>query len=174
MSDERLEVLLQEELIARRVAELGAEISRDYKEKKLLLLCVLKGAIVFLADLVRSMSIPAEIDFVAASSYEGDTTTGEVRLSPVFRADIAGKDVLIIEDICDTGLTCSVLMSRLSVQNPASLRVCALLDKPAARKENPIKPDYIGFEIPDEFVVGYGLDYREKYRGLKDICTLAT
>jgi hypoxanthine phosphoribosyltransferase len=174
MNDERLEPLLDGERIAERVAELGAEISRDYDGKNLLLLCVLKGAVVFLADLVRSMSISAEIDFVAASSYEGDASKGEVSFSPVFRADITGKDVLIIEDIYDTGLTCSVLIRRLSVREPASLRLCALLDKPAARKAGRIAPDYVGFEIPDRFVVGYGLDYREKYRGLKDICILAT
>ena len=174
MNDECLEILLDGERIAERVAELGAEISRDYKGKRLLLLCVLKGAVVFLADLVRSISISAEIDFVAASSYEGDTSTGEVSFSPVFHADITGKDVLIIEDICDTGLTCSVLIRRLSTQGPASLKLCALLDKPTARKVEPIKPDYVGFEIPDKFVVGYGLDYRENYRGLKDICILAT
>lgn len=174
MNDERLEILLDGERIAKRVAELGAEISRDYKGKRLLLLCVLKGAVVFLADLVRSISISAEIDFVVASSYEGGASRGEVSFSPVFHADIAGKDVLIIEDICDTGLTCSVLIRRLSVREPASLRLCVLLEKPTARKVEPIKPDYVGFEIPDKFVVGYGLDYRENYRGLKDICTLAT
>jgi len=172
MSDAPLEILLDRERIAIRVAELAAEISRDYNGKNVLLLCVLKGAVIFLADLLRNLTISAEIDFIAASSYDGNASTGEVSLSPVFHADISGKNVLVVEDILDTGLTCSVLLRQIAAHGPADIRLCALLDKYSARKVETRKPDYVGFAIPDKFVVGYGLDYCEKYRGLKDICIL--
>jgi len=172
MSDTPLEILLDRERVAERVAEMAAEISRDYEGKHVLLLCVLKGAVIFLADLVRNLTISAEIDFIASSSYEGGTSTGEVNVTSVFQADIAGKHILIIEDILDTGLTCSVLMGRIATHGPAEIKLCALLDKSAARTVETRAPDYVGFTIPDKFVVGYGLDYREKYRGLKDICIL--
>lgn len=170
MKDERLEVLLSSERIAARVAELAADISRDYEGKDLLLLCVLKGAAIFLADLARDLTVPAEIGFISASSYDGGASVGKVDFSPVSRAEVASKDVLIVEDILDTGLTCSVLIRRLDTLGPAGIKLCVLLDKPSATRAEPIKPDYVGFTVPDEFVVGYGLDYREKYRELKDIC----
>jgi hypoxanthine phosphoribosyltransferase len=172
MSEAPLEILLDREQIARRVAELAAEISRDYDGKNVLLLCVLKGAIIFLADLVRDLTISAEIDFIAASSYDGDTSSGTVALFPVFNTDIAGKNILVVEDILDTGLTCNVLLRQIAAHEPADIRLCTLLDKGAARKVETQGPDYVGFTIPDKFVVGYGLDYCEKYRGLKDICIL--
>lgn len=170
MKDERLEVLLSSERIAARVAELAADISRDYEGKDLLLLCVLKGAAIFLADLARDLTVPVEIGFISASSYDGGASVGKVDFSPVSRAEVASKDVLIVEDILDTGLTCSVLIRRLDTLGPAGIKLCVLLDKPSATRAEPIKPDYVGFTVPDEFVVGYGLDYREKYRELKDIC----
>lgn len=172
MRDERLEVLLSGEQISRRVAELAAAVSRDYNGKNLLLLCALKGAVIFLADLVRGLTIAAEMDFVAASSYDGGASTGKVSFSPIFRTDIASKHVLVVEDILDTGLTYKALTRKLATHKPAALKLCALLDKPSKRRTEPITPDYVGFTIPDKFVVGYGLDYREKYRGLKDICIL--
>jgi hypoxanthine phosphoribosyltransferase len=172
MNDRPLEILLHRERIAERVAELGAEISRDYDGKNVLFLCVLKGAVIFLADLLRNLTISVEIDFVAASSYDGDASTGEVSFSLFFHTDIAGKNILVVEDILDTGLTCSVLMRQIAALGPADLKLCALLDKSTARQVETKAPDYVGFSIPDEFVVGYGLDYREKYRELKDICIL--
>ena len=174
MRDERLEVLLTQEQISRRVGELSADISRDYKNKNLLLLCVLKGAVFFLADLARALTVEADIGFVTASSYDGEQSVEEVDISPILRADIASKDVLVVEDVLDTGLTYRTLALRLMACEPASLKLCALLDKPSERRQEPVNPDYAGFTIPDEFVVGYGLDYREKYRGLKDICVLVT
>ncbi len=174
MRGERLEVLLSEEQIAARVAELAADISRDCDGKDLLLLCVLKGAVIFVADLARKLSIPVEIGFIVASSYDGDASTGEVSLSsvsaPVISPDVASKHVIIVEDILDTGLTYGALIRRLEALDPAGVRFCVLLDKPSERRVAPIRPDYIGFTVPDKFVVGYGLDYKEKYRELKDIC----
>lgn len=170
MSEERLEVLLGRDRIRERVAELAAAISRDYRGKDLLILCVLKGAIIFLADLLRNLTVTAAVDFIAASSYDGDKSTGEVRLSPVFSTDVAARDVLVVEDIIDTGLTYRALAGHLMSRGPASLRLCVLLDKAAERRAEPTEPDYVGFVIPDRFVVGYGLDYRERYRNLQDIC----
>jgi hypoxanthine phosphoribosyltransferase len=174
MNDERLEVLLSEERIAARVTELAADISRDYEGRDLLLLCVLKGAVIFVADLARKLSIPVEIGFISASSYDGEASTGEVILSPSLAhsdhgRDVASKDVLIIEDILDTGLTCGALIRRLESLDPTGVGLCVLLDKPSDRRVEPITPDYVGFTVPDKFVVGYGLDYKEKYRDRKDI-----
>ncbi len=173
MSEEPLEVLLSEDQIRARVAELAEEISRDYAGKNLLILCVLKGAVVFLADLLRGLSVPAAVDFIAASSYDGGASTGDITLTPVCSTEITAKDVLIVEDIIDTGLTCRALADHLAPLRPASLKLCALLDKPAGRRPGRIKVDYAGFVIPDKFVVGYGLDYREKYRNLPDIRAIA-
>ena len=177
MSDARLEILLSEERIAARVAGLAAEISRDYEGKDLTLLCVLKGAFTFVADLARLLSVPVEIDFISASSYDGEASVGEVSFSPVsshvFASDVASREILIIEDILDTGRTCAELIRRLEPLNPAGVRLCVLLDKPSDRRVEPRRPDYVGFTVPDKFVVGYGLDYNEKYRELKDIRTLS-
>ena len=174
MSDSRLEVLLSADRIAARVAELAAGISRDYEGKNLTLLCVLKGAVIFVADLARRLSVPVEIGFIAASSYDGDASGGEVSLSPVsapvLSPDVASRQVLIIEDILDTGRTCAALIRWLEPLGPAGVRLCVLLDKPSERRVAPIRPDYAGFTVPDKFLVGYGLDYDEKYRDLKDIC----
>lgn len=174
MTNECLEVLLSRKQISERVEELAEAVSRDYEGRNLLLICVLKGAVVFFADLIRNLRVSAEIDFIAASSYHGNKTKGRVNISPVFSTNVSGKDVLIIEDIIDTGLTYRALTNFLTVREPASLKLCALLDKPSQRRTELIKPDYVGFTIPDKFVVGYGLDYRERYRQLQDICVLAT
>jgi len=172
MRDEHLEVLLGRELVAERVRELADTISRDYEGKDLLLICVLKGAIFFATDLIRHMQIPLELDFILASSYQGQSSKGDVELSREPSAGLHGKDVLIIEDIIDTGLTCRSLIDHFAGCGAASLRLCTLLDKPSERRNESVQPDYVGFTIPDKFVVGYGLDYEEKYRELQDICAL--
>jgi hypoxanthine phosphoribosyltransferase len=174
MTNEHLEVLLSRKQISERVEELADAISRDYEGRNLLLICVLKGAVVFFADLIRNLRVAAELDFIAASSYHGDNTKGRVNISPVFSTNVSRKDVLIVEDIIDTGLTYRALTNYLTVREPASLKLCALLDKPSERRTELIKPDYVGFTIPDKFVVGYGLDHRERYRQLQDICVFAT
>jgi hypoxanthine phosphoribosyltransferase len=166
-----LDVFLGREIIARRVRELAEAISTDYAGKRLLLVCVLKGAVIFLADLVRNLRIPVELDFVAASSYHGSDSKGQVRLMPVFSTSVRSKDILIIEDIIDTGLTYRALSNFFAVREPASLKLCTLLDKPSERRTELIRPDYVGFTIPDKFVVGYGLDYDGCFRELQDICT---
>lgn len=169
MQDCSLETLIEADKISERVAELAEAISCDYEGRTPLILCVLKGAVVFLADLVRHLRIAVEIDFVAASSYRKEQSKGEVELSSTFAGSIRGKDVIIVEDIIDTGLTCRALCDYLAAQDPASLRICALLDKPSRRQVESISPDYVGFAIPDKFVVGYGLDYEGRYRELSDI-----
>ena len=168
----KTKVLLTREEIKKKVAQLADAVSRDYRGKDLLLVCVLKGAVVFLSDFMRSLEIPAEIDFMAVSSYgEASYSSGVVRILKDLEHNIDGKDVLIVEDIIDTGLTLSYLRDNLLSRSPASLRVVTLLDKPD-RRITQIKPDYCGFCIPNEFVVGYGLDYQEKYRNLPDLCVL--
>ncbi len=159
-------VLIPSEELQRRVKELGNEISKDYRDTVPVLVCILKGAFVFLSDLTRCLSIEHEVDFMAVSSYDGGTqSTGVVKIEKDLKTNITNRDIVIIEDIIDTGLTISHLVELLQTRNPRSVRVCALLDKiPARTKEAPI--DYSGFEIPDEFVIGYGLDYDEKYRNL--------
>lgn len=169
MKDENLKVLLEEEVIARRVAELADQISAEYEGKKLLLICVLKGAVVFTSDLMRRLKIPVEIDFIAVSSYGSDTaSSGVVRILKDLDSSIKGKDVLIVEDIVDTGLTLNYLRKNLLSRQPRSLKIVTLLDKPARRQVEFI-PDYCGFEIPDRFVIGYGLDFNEDYRYLGGI-----
>ena len=166
------EVLIDEAALAARIRELGAEVARDYAGRDLLLICVLKGAIFFLADLMRSIDLPLEIDFMAISSYGASTdSSGVVRILKDLDASIEGRDVLIVEDIIDSGLTLSWLMKNLSTRNPASLQVCALLRKPDATKVD-VEVAHVGFDIPNEFVVGYGLDYAERYRDLPFIGTL--
>ncbi len=174
MNGEYLEVLLSREQISGRVKELAEAISHNYEGQQLLLICVLKGAIIFLADLLRNLRIPAQIDFVAASSYGGRTSRGEVNVVPLFSSSVRGKEVLIVEDIIDSGLTWHALANYLTRLEPAHLKLCALLDKPSPRRTELIKPDYLGFTVPDKFVVGYGLDYNERYRELQDICVLVT
>ena len=160
-------ILVSEEALKAKVTELGAQISRDYAGKQLLLVSILKGGVVFMADLMRAVTIPCAIDFMVVSSYGGSNTmsTGLVKIIKDLDADLSGKDVLIVEDILDTGITLSNLMPMLKMRNPNSVRLCTILSKPSRRKAE-IEPDYLGFEVPDEFVVGYGLDYNEKYRNL--------
>ena len=165
MQNDIAEILVDAEQIRTKVAELGREISEDYRGKNLLLVGLLRGAIVFLSDLMRSIDIPVLLDFIGISSYGDSTESGAVRLVMDLETDIAGRDVLIVEDIVDTGKTLSYLVENLKARQPASLRICALLDKPD-RRQVPIAVDYVGFEIPDKFVVGYGIDFAEGYRSL--------
>jgi hypoxanthine phosphoribosyltransferase len=160
------EILIDEETLAARVAELGAEVSADYEGRDLLLVGVLKGAVFFMADLMRHLTVACEVDFMAISSY-GDATdsSGIVRILKDLDINIEGRDVLVVEDIIDSGLTLSYLMRNLESREPASLEVCALLTKPS-RREIDVPVRYVGFEIPNKFVVGYGLDFAERYRNL--------
>ena len=159
-------ILISESELQDRVRELGARISKDYSGKDLLLICVLKGGVLFLSDLLRAITIPVSIDFMATSSYGASTeSSGVVRIIKDLDIPIEGRDVLIVEDIIDTGHTLDYLLRILDERRPASLRICTLLNK-AERRELEIQVDYIGFEIPNEFVVGYGLDYGERYRNL--------
>ena len=172
MTDDKLEVMLTAKQIEERIKELAAEISNDYQNKKPLLIGVLKGAIIFLSDLIRHIEVPVEIDFMAVSSYGADTeSSGVVRIQKDLDKSIQGKDVLIVEDIVDTGLTLNYLRENLHSRGPQSLKVVTLLDKPDRRKV-PFVPDYCGFTIPDRFVIGYGLDFNEDYRYLADLCIL--
>jgi len=160
------EVLITEETLHQKVAELGAQISADYKDKNLLMVSVLKGSVVFMADLLRAITIPVAIDFMAVSSYgSGTKSSGVVRILKDLDRPLEGLDLLLVEDILDSGVTLSYLREMLKDRNPRSVRIATLLDKPSRRTAN-ISPDYSGFSIPDEFVVGYGLDYDEHYRNL--------
>jgi hypoxanthine phosphoribosyltransferase len=166
------EILVQPDDLKRKVREIGQQISADYAGKDLLLVCVLKGAVFFLADLMRHIEIPCEVDFMAVSSYGSETdSSGVVRILKDLDRPIAGRDVLIVEDIVDSGLTLQYLMRNLGSRKPASLEVCALLTKPDRRKvELPTR--YVGFEIPDKFAIGYGLDVAERYRNLPYVAAL--
>ncbi|MDI6894406.1 MAG: hypoxanthine phosphoribosyltransferase [Bacillota bacterium] len=165
-------VLISAEEIERRVKELAEEISRDYQGKEPLLVCVLKGGVIFLADLVRHLTVPVNMDFMAVSSYGQSTiTSGQVRIIKDLDTSTEGRHVLLVEDIVDTGLTLSYLCDILLARDPASLKVCTLLDK-AARRRVKVPVDYVGFEVPNVFLVGYGLDYRERYRELPYIARL--
>jgi hypoxanthine phosphoribosyltransferase len=168
------EILVQPDDLKQKVRDLGAQISVDYAERDLLLVCVLKGAVFFLADLMRHIDIPCEVDFMAVSSYGSETdSSGVVRILKDLDRPIAGRDVLIVEDIVDSGLTLQYLMRNLGAREPASLEVCALLTKPDRRKvELPTR--YVGFEIPDKFAIGYGLDVAERYRNLPYVAALST
>lgn len=161
----QVDVFIDSERIAARVAELGAQIRADYGDETILCIGVLKGSVPFLADLMRAIPGRVECGFLGVSSYEGTTSTGVVRITHDLKSPIEGKHVLIVEDIVDTGLTLEFLVQTLSVRKPASLKVAALLDKPARRKVD-VPTDYIGFPIEDRFVVGYGLDLDEEYRNL--------
>jgi hypoxanthine phosphoribosyltransferase len=166
------EILIDEETLSARIAELGAEVCADYQGRDLLLIGVLKGAVFFMADLMRHLTVPCEVDFMAISSY-GDSTdsSGIVRILKDLDINIEGRDVLVVEDIIDSGLTLSYLMRNLESREPASLEVCALMTKPA-RREIDVPVRYIGFEIPNRFVVGYGLDFGERYRNLPYVAVL--
>lgn len=172
LNDDILKVLYSEEELKAKCAEMGAQITKDYAGKNLLLVTVLKGAVVYFTDLMRAIDLPCTIDFMIVSSYgSGVKTSGVVKIVKDLDTDLTGKDLLIVEDILDTGLTLSYLKDMLAARNPASIRIATLLDKPDRRKAN-IKADYIGYRVPDEFVVGYGLDYDEKYRNLPYIGVL--
>ncbi len=165
-------VLYSEEELEAICKRLGEQISEDYKDKNLLLVSVLKGSVVFMGDLMRSITVPCRIDFMAVSSYgSGTESTGRVKIKKDLDIDISGYDLLVVEDILDSGITLDNLRRILMLRNPKSIKICTLLDKPERRKAD-IKADYVGTIVPDEFVVGYGLDYDEKYRNLPFIGVL--
>ena len=167
------EILIDEETLSARIAELGTEVSADYQGRDLLLIGVLKGAVFFMADLMRHLTVQCEVDFMAISSYGASTdSSGIVRILKDLDINIEGRDVLVVEDIIDSGLTLSYLMRNLESREPASLEVCALMTKPA-RREIDVPVRYIGFEIPNRFVVGYGLDFGERYRNLPYVGVLS-
>jgi hypoxanthine phosphoribosyltransferase len=169
---ESLRVLLPRARIASAVRRLAAEITRDYRDKNPLLLGILKGSFVFMADLVRQLEFPLEVDFVRLASYgAGRESSGEVRVVNGLTADIRGRHVLVVEDIIDTGITVAYLLENLKKKGPASLRLCALTDKPSRRRTE-VTIDYLGESVPNQFIVGYGIDCDEKYRNLPDICVL--
>ena len=157
-------ILVKREDIQKAVAQLGREITRDYQGRDLVMVCILKGASVFFSDLIREVDLPVTLDFMALSSYRNSTkSSGVVNLEKDLSVSIKGRDVLIVEDILDTGVTLSNLVPMLKMRNPNSVKICTILDKPSRRKAD-IQPDYEGFQVPDEFVVGYGLDYAQQYR----------
>ena len=163
---EHINVMLSEEEINSRIEELGEQISRDYEGKEMFLICILKGASFFACELAKRITVPVNIDFMKVSSYGGGTvSSGQVSIKMVVSDSIAGKEVLIVEDIIDSGNTLNLLPKILMERGPKSIRLCALLDKPD-RREVDVKMDYVGFRIPDKFVVGYGLDYDQRYRNL--------
>mgnify|MGYP000646436632 CR=1 FL=1 len=165
--DDILKVLLSEEQLKEKCAEMGAQITRDYAGKNLLLVTVLKGAVVYMADLMRCIDLPCAIDFLSVSSYgAGTTTSGEVRILKDLDSTLEGRDVLVVEDILDSGKTLHYISEMLRARRPASIKICTFLDKPERRMIKDLKADYAGTEVPDEFVVGYGLDYAEKYRNV--------
>jgi hypoxanthine phosphoribosyltransferase len=178
----KLKVLISREQIAKRVAELGEQITQDFAGEPVIFVGVLKGATIFLADLSRQVRLDATFDFIGVSSYgnrpspsqelkSGWDSTGEVKLTKDVDQTLQGKNVIVVEDILDTGLTLTALKKVLAAHQPKTLKIAALLDKPSRRKL-PLEGDYVGFKIPDEFVVGYGLDYAERYRNLADICVV--
>ncbi len=170
---DHLKILLRRAAIQKRVREVARLITRDFKGQRVHLIGVLKGACIFLSDLVREIDLDTSIDFMAVSSYgKGKDSSGQVRLNKDLDSSIEGLNVILVEDILDTGLTLSYLCRVLLQRKPKVLRVAALLDKPSRRVKE-VKADYVGFEIPNEFVVGYGLDYGERYRNLKDVCVLS-
>lgn len=169
---DRLKILIRHSAIERRVSAIAAQISRDFRGEQVHLIGVLKGAVIFLSDLVRLIRLQTSMDFIAVSSYgKGTQTSGQVRLTKDLDRSIEGLNVILVEDILDTGLTLNYLLRILQQRRPKTLRIAALLDKPE-RRVQAVHADYIGFTIPNEFVVGYGLDYAENYRNLKDICVL--
>jgi hypoxanthine phosphoribosyltransferase len=169
---EELKVLFSREQIATRVAELGRQITVDFAGEPVVLVGVLKGAAIFLSDLARHIELDSTFDFIAVSSYANQKqNSGEVKLLKDVEQSVEGQNIILVEDILDTGLTLSYLKQMLLARHPRAFKVAALLDKPS-RRQQPIHADYTGFEIPDEFVVGYGMDYAERYRNLPDICVL--
>lgn len=166
MKNDILKVLISEEELQNKVAELGKKISEDYQGKNLMMVSVLKGSVVFMADLMRAITVPCEIDFMSVSSYGSSVkTSGVVKIIKDLDQNLEGKDLLLVEDILDSGMTLSYITGLLKQRGPSSIRLCTLLDKPERRQAD-VAADYFGFVVPDEFVVGYGLDYAEKYRNL--------
>ena len=172
MFDDIETVLFTEQQIAEIVQNMGRQISKDYEGKNLVLVSVLKGSLMFMADLMRAITVPCTIDFLSVSSYgNGTATSGEVRILKDLDGSLEGKDLLIVEDILDSGMTLSYLLKTLSARNPASIRLCTFVDKPERRRVD-IQADYVGASVPDAFIVGYGLDYAEKYRNVPYIGVL--
>ena len=172
MTDPKLRVLISSEQIQARIREIGEQISKDYPSGNLHLVCILKGACFFMTDLARSMQRDVFVDFMGISTYgKGKTSSGEVKVTKDLDISLEGADVVIVEDIVDSGVTLTYLLHVLEQRKPRSLQIAALLDKPE-RRLRPVQVKYVGFQIPDEFVVGYGLDYAEKYRNLDAICVL--
>lgn len=172
MNNNILKILISKEELQQKVKELGKMITEDYKDKDLMIVGVLKGCVIFLSDLIREIDLPLTMDFMVVSSYGSSTkSSGVVRIIKDLEKDIAGKDVLIVEDIVDTGLTLNYLVDYLKSRNANSVKICTLLEKPDRRKAQ-VELEYVGFRIPDEFVVGYGLDYAEVYRNLPFVCVL--
>jgi len=168
----RLQVLVPRKDIETAVKKIAGEITRDYRDKNPVILCVLKGSLIFTSDLVRHLDFPLEIDFVRCSSYgKNDKSSGQVKMASGLKPDIKGRHVIVVEDIVDTGITLAFLMHYLRTKKPASLKLCALADKPS-RRLGVVNIDYCGITVPDKFLVGYGLDAAEKYRNLPDICYL--
>ena len=165
-------ILIPQDKVQQRIREIAKQIEADYKGKTLTMICILRGASVFFCDLVREINLDVRFEFMSVSSYgAGTTTTGEVRINKDINTTLEGKNVIVVEDIIDSGCTLAFLKKMLEQRNPASLKICTLLDKPSRRKVE-FKGEYVGFEIEDKFVVGCGLDYAEKYRKLKDVCVL--
>jgi hypoxanthine phosphoribosyltransferase len=172
MNKDMKKILIDEDTLQAKVKELGAKITEDYMGKDLLIVCVLKGAVIFVSDLMKRIDLPLEVDFMAISSYGADTkTSGVVRILKDLNAGIEGRHILIVEDIIDSGLTLSYLVENLKARGPKSVEICTILDKPDRRVAK-IDIKYTGFQVPDEFVVGYGLDYAEKYRNLPYVAAL--
>jgi len=169
----KLELLISEEEIRKKVKELAEQINRDYKDKKPILIGVLKGAFIFMADLIRELKIPVKVEFVRLKSYAGTETTGKVEVKLDIEENVKGKDVIVVEDIIDSGITIDFLTKKLIEKGVKSVAICALLDKPERRVVN-VRVDYVGFKIPNKFVVGYGLDFNEKYRELPAIYVVQT
>lgn len=171
--EDKIRVLVSEEDVDKKIREIGEQISRDYAGKSVHLICVLKGGVFFMCELAKRISVPVSMDFMSVSSYGADTkSSGVVKIVKDLDEPLEGKDVIIVEDIIDSGRTLSYLVEVLKQRNPNSIHICTLLDKPERRVKKQVVVDYVGFEIPDEFVVGYGLDYAEKYRNLPYIGTL--
>ena len=163
---EKISVLISEQDVDARIAEIGAQISKEYEGKQVHLICILKGSVYFTCELAKRISVPVTMDFMSVSSYgDGTSSSGVVKIAKDLDETIEGKDVIVIEDIIDSGRTLSYLLEILQKRNPSSMKLCTLLDKPD-RRVREVKVDYVGFAIPDEFVVGYGLDYAQKYRNL--------
>ncbi|MGD0779556.1 MAG: hypoxanthine phosphoribosyltransferase [Dehalococcoidales bacterium] len=168
----KLEVLVSKAEIAATVKKMAAAITKDYREKNPLLIGILKGSFVFLADLIRQLDFPLEVEFVRLSSYgSGTQTSGKIKIVHGLKSAIKGRHVLVVEDIVDTGITLAYFLEYLKKKNPASLKLCALTEKPSRRRV-PVKINYVGLTVPDKFIVGYGIDCNEKYRNLPDICAL--